>query len=41
MLENSNFDLSMRLMRANTVRPYEVEREINNSGTNKISPQTP
>ena len=37
----SNFDLSMCLMRANTVRPYGEEREINEIGAHKILPQTP
>ena len=39
-LKSSNFDLSVRLMRTTIGRPYEEKREINKSGTNKISPQT-
>ena len=38
---SSNFDLSVRLMRATAGRPYEEENETNKIGTVKMLPQNP
>ena len=38
---SSNFDLSVRLLRATAGRPYEEESETNKIGTVKMLPQNP
>ena len=38
---SSNFDLSVRLVRATSGRPYEEESETNKIGTVKMLPQNP